>query len=184
MPALRSDFQTRIHGELRLQVFLDAKEKTMKIATRVAIVLALLLAAIQSRADEDQAFTDVKLPSVMANKAASIVVVVNVAAPVEAATVKKAVSRNCRNVNEKRAMRKPLVWLTSYKDAMTKAESEHKQMLIHFYRPEDQRRAEAASAADSVANIEKAFEQDGVREKLDKYVLTKLPVEMLYQCQR
>ena len=34
-----------------------------------------------------------------------------------------------------------------------------------------------STAADSVANIEKMFQQDGVREKLDDYVLTKLPVE-------
>ena len=50
-------------------------------------------------------------------------------------------------------------------------------MLIHFFRPEDQRRAEAAEAADSVANIEKALQEAGIRDKLDQYVLAKLPVE-------
>lgn len=72
---------------------------------------------------------------------------------------------------------KPLVWLDNYREAMDQAKAEKKLVLIHFYRAADQNRKEAVAAIDSVANIEKALEEPGIRERLDRYVLAKLPVE-------
>lgn len=149
----------------------------MKIASRIAVIIALLLITHCLRADEGQALSDVKLPSVLVNKTTSNVVAVNIAAPVEASSVKEAVAVEPSAAAAKTEQPKPIVWLDSYKEAMKQAEAEHKLMLIHFFRPEDQKRAEASTAADSIANIEKSLEQDGVREKLDRYVLAKLPVE-------
>src|SRR5262245_7456827 len=69
------------------------------------------------------------------------------------------------------------VWLESYSDAMRQAKADKKLMLIHFFRPSDQRRQEAPDAADSVVNIEKQFNRPSIRESLDRFVLTKLPVD-------
>jgi len=60
---------------------------------------------------------------------------------------------------------------------MDQAKAEKKLMLIHFYRPSDQKRSEAANAGDSVVNVEKAFNQPAIREKLSGMVLTKLPID-------
>lgn len=73
---------------------------------------------------------------------------------------------------------KPLVWLDDYRAATDKAKAENKLVLIHFYRQSDQSKKEAATAFDSVANIEKELAEPGVRERLDRYVLAKLPVEV------
>jgi hypothetical protein len=70
-----------------------------------------------------------------------------------------------------------LVWMDDYSQAMKQAKEEKKLMLIHFYRPSDQQRAEASAAGDSVVNIEQALNQPAVREKLDGFVLTKLPID-------
>lgn len=71
-----------------------------------------------------------------------------------------------------------LVWSDDYTAAMEQAKAEKKLMLIHFYRAADQSRKEAASAADSVANVERAFEEPGIREKVaQRFVLVKLPVD-------
>ncbi len=72
---------------------------------------------------------------------------------------------------------KQLVWLDDYRAATDQAKAEKKMVLIHFYRASDQTRKEAASAIDSVANIERALKEPGIRERLDRYVLVKLPVE-------
>jgi len=69
------------------------------------------------------------------------------------------------------------VWLDNYSDAMRQAKADKKLMLIHFYRPSDQRRQEAPDAADSVVNIEKQFNRSSIRESLDGFVLTKLPLD-------
>jgi hypothetical protein len=69
------------------------------------------------------------------------------------------------------------VWIESYSEAMKQAKADKKMMLIHFYRPSDQRRQEAPDAADSVVNIEKQFNRPSIREALDRFVLTKLPVD-------
>ncbi len=71
----------------------------------------------------------------------------------------------------------PLVWLDDYSQAMSQAKAEHKLMLIHFFRASDQKRAEAATAGDSVVNVEKAFNQPALRAKLAGFVLTKLPID-------
>jgi hypothetical protein len=70
-----------------------------------------------------------------------------------------------------------LVWMDNYSQAMKQAKDEKKLMLIHFYRQSDQQRAEASTAGDSVVNIEQAMNQPAVREKLDGFVLTKLPID-------
>jgi hypothetical protein len=72
---------------------------------------------------------------------------------------------------------KPLVWLDNYSQAMDQAKAEKKLMLVHFYRPSDQDRKEAGAAGDSVVNVERALEEPGIREKLDDYVLAKLPLD-------
>jgi hypothetical protein len=72
---------------------------------------------------------------------------------------------------------KPLVWLNDYRAATNQAKAENKLVLIHFYRESDQAKKEARAAIDSIANIEKALEEPGVRERLDRYVLAKLPVD-------
>src|SRR6266496_3846341 len=54
-------------------------------------------------------------------------------------------------------------WLDNYSDAMRQAKADKKLMLIHFYRPSDKRRQEAADAADSVVNIEKQFNRPSIR---------------------
>jgi len=69
------------------------------------------------------------------------------------------------------------VWLDSYSEAMKQAKADKKLMLIHFYRPSDQRRQEAPDAADSVVNIEKQFNRPSIRESLDRFVLIKLPLD-------
>jgi len=69
------------------------------------------------------------------------------------------------------------VWIENYSEAMREAKADKKLMLIHFYRPSDQRRQEAPDAADSVVNIEKQFNRPSVRESLDRFVLTKLPLD-------
>lgn len=160
----------------------------MKIATRIVFVFALLFVANRLHAAEEQASPDVKQSSEAVNTAAPVEATpvkaaaaveagpVKEAAAVEAAPAKVAAAAESSGAAAKSEPAKGLVWLDGYKEAMKQGEREHKLMLIHFFRPEDQRRAEAAEAADSVANIEKNFEQDGVREKLDKFVLTKLPV--------
>ncbi|HZZ28049.1 MAG TPA: hypothetical protein VFE46_08610 [Pirellulales bacterium] len=60
---------------------------------------------------------------------------------------------------------------------MNQAKAEKKMMLIHFFRPSDQKRAEASVAGDSVSNVEKAFSQLTVPEKLDSFILVKLPID-------
>jgi hypothetical protein len=72
---------------------------------------------------------------------------------------------------------KPLVWLDDYRTATNQAKAEKKLVLLHFYRAADQTKKEAAAAIDSVANIERALEEPGVRDRLNNYVLVKLPVE-------
>ena len=72
---------------------------------------------------------------------------------------------------------KPLDWHDDYQAAVDRAEANKKLLLIHFYRPSDQSRKEAASAIDSIESIETALGQPGIRERLDNYVLAKLPVE-------
>ncbi len=70
-----------------------------------------------------------------------------------------------------------LVWLENYSQAMDQAKAEKKLMLVHFYRPADQERKEAGAAGDSVVNVERALGAPSVREKLDQYVLVKLPLD-------
>jgi hypothetical protein len=70
-----------------------------------------------------------------------------------------------------------LKWVEDYNQAMKQAVDEKRLMLVHFYRPSDQRRTEAADAGDSVVNIESALNQRGLCEKLAGYVLTKLPLD-------
>ncbi|HEY2827924.1 MAG TPA: hypothetical protein VGJ04_10015, partial [Pirellulales bacterium] len=70
-----------------------------------------------------------------------------------------------------------LVWLDDYSDAMKQAKEQKKMMLVHFFRPSDQKRTEAVAAGESVVNIENAFEQPAVRENLDSFVLVKLPID-------
>lgn len=72
---------------------------------------------------------------------------------------------------------KPLEWLDNYRAATDQAKSEHKHVLVHFYRAADQSKKNAPNAIDSVANIERTFSEPGIRERLDSYVLVKLPVE-------
>jgi hypothetical protein len=71
----------------------------------------------------------------------------------------------------------PLVWQDNYTEAMDQAKAENKMMLVHFFRPRDQRRTEAAEAADSVVNVEKTLEKPELREKLNHFVLVKLPLQ-------
>ena len=75
-------------------------------------------------------------------------------------------------------------WLDDYVDAMDRAKAEGKLMLIHFYRSSDQRRKEAGQAADSVANIERAFSTPAIGEKLGDFVLVKLPIDTAISVQR
>jgi hypothetical protein len=75
-------------------------------------------------------------------------------------------------------------WLNDYVDAMDRAKAEGKLMLIHFYRSSDQRRKEAGQAADSVANIERAFSTPEIGEKLGEFVLVKLPIDTTITVQR
>ena len=75
-------------------------------------------------------------------------------------------------------------WLDDYVDAMDRAKAEGKLMLIHFYRSSDQRRKEAGQAADSVANIERAFSSPAIGEKLGDFVLVKLPIDTAISVQR
>ncbi len=70
-----------------------------------------------------------------------------------------------------------LVWLDNYTKAMDQAQAEKKLMLVHFYRPEDQKREAAATAADSVVNVEEALSDGKLADKLADYVLVKLPVD-------
>jgi hypothetical protein len=77
---------------------------------------------------------------------------------------------------DKQALSAP-VWLDSYSEAMRKAKAEKKMLLIHFFRPGDQRRQEAPDAADSVVNIERCFSQRSVCESLGGFVLAKLPLD-------
>jgi len=69
------------------------------------------------------------------------------------------------------------VWLDSYSEAMRQAKAEKKMMLIHFFRPADQRRQEAPDAADSVINVERCFSKRSVVETLGGFVLVKLPLD-------
>jgi hypothetical protein len=75
------------------------------------------------------------------------------------------------------ATTEPPTWLEDYSQAMAQAKAEKKLMLIHFFRPSDQQRSEAQAAGDSVVNVEKAFNQPSIREKLSGYVLAKLPID-------
>jgi hypothetical protein len=60
---------------------------------------------------------------------------------------------------------------------MRQAKADKKLMLIHFYRPSDQRRQEASDAADSVVNVEKQFNRPSIRESLDRFILAKLTLD-------
>ncbi len=70
-----------------------------------------------------------------------------------------------------------LTWLEDYTQAMSQAREEKKLLLIHFYKPEDQKHPDAPDAADSVVNVERAMEEPGIREQFEKYVLAKLPTD-------
>lgn len=72
---------------------------------------------------------------------------------------------------------KPLVWLDDYRTATDQAKADKKNVLIHFYRASDQTKKNAPNAIDSVANIERTLSEPGIRERLDNYVLVKLPIE-------
>jgi hypothetical protein len=72
---------------------------------------------------------------------------------------------------------KTAVWIEDYTQGMKLAKDQKKLMLIHFFSASDQQRSEATTAGDSVVNIEQAFDQRGVREKLDDYVMVKLPID-------
>jgi hypothetical protein len=72
---------------------------------------------------------------------------------------------------------KPLVWLDDYRAATDQAKADKKHVLIHFFRASDQTKKNAPNAIDSVANIERTLSEPGIRERLDNYVLVKLPVE-------
>jgi hypothetical protein len=77
----------------------------------------------------------------------------------------------------------PSEWLSNYVSAMAQAKAENKLMLIHFYRAADQVRKEAGQAADSVANIERAFAAPEIQQQLGDYVLVKLPIDSQIICQ-
>ncbi|MCC7086098.1 MAG: hypothetical protein IT427_13935 [Pirellulales bacterium] len=72
---------------------------------------------------------------------------------------------------------KPLVWLEDYRAATDRAKAEKKHVLLHFYRPEDQVKKLAPAAIDSVVNIESELTEPGIRERLDNYLLVKVPVQ-------
>jgi hypothetical protein len=81
-------------------------------------------------------------------------------------------------VRSSAAAENELVWSNNYIKTMAQAKAEKKLMLVHFYRASDQTRKEAAEAGDSVANVERALEEPGVREKLaERFVLAKLPID-------
>ena len=70
-----------------------------------------------------------------------------------------------------------LTWLEDYTQAMSQARKEKKLLLIHFYKPEDQKHPERRNAADSVVNVEREMEEPGIHEQFEKYVLARLPVD-------
>lgn len=67
----------------------------------------------------------------------------------------------------------PLRWLTNYGEAMAQADRQVKMLLIHFYDPANPKQSERVEQ-DLAENLE-------VRERLERYVLVRLPLDATIQ---
>jgi len=68
---------------------------------------------------------------------------------------------------------KPLEWLANYGEAMSQADRQVKMLLIHFYDPKNPKQSE---------RVEKDLEKNlDVRERLERYVLVRLPIDATIQ---
>jgi hypothetical protein len=68
---------------------------------------------------------------------------------------------------------RPLEWLTDYAEAMGQADRQVKMLLIHFYDPKNPKQSERVEQ-DLAKNLD-------VRERLERYVLVRLPIDATIQ---
>ncbi|HEY2840824.1 MAG TPA: hypothetical protein VGJ26_16825 [Pirellulales bacterium] len=67
----------------------------------------------------------------------------------------------------------PLEWHTDYAEAMSQSDRQMKMLLIHFYDPDNPQQSERVEQ-DLAENLE-------VRERLERYVLVRLPIDATIQ---
>src|SRR5262249_11494568 len=96
-------------------------------------------------------------------------------AVIEAADTKPTKSNAPSHATAEQSQAKPaeliaLNWQDDYSQAMQQAKDEKKMMLVHFFRPSDQKRSNAAEAGDSVSTIEKTLASADLQKQTDRFV--------------